>query len=223
VKSFTRKSILDGKELILLIDDHSKRVKNCTITCARSVCCHCGVDTVGSQAPFAFHGTRPRRFLVLVGTYVCKVAALLARWRCPHCHRTFTDYSSFARPHKAYTLPQMTERAAKYVSNTSTSYRTGVCWANLPIFYEEGPLDESVPPGRTDVVPSPVTMAHTSLFRWVTALAGDARQQSETLPADFTPASRKYTSEERRSVLIACRATCSVFLSDRAPTTALPC
>ena len=68
----------------------------------------------------------PVRFLVLVGSYVCKVAALLARWRCPHCRRTFTDYPPFACPHKAYTLPQMTERAAKYVSNTATSYRKGV-------------------------------------------------------------------------------------------------
>ncbi len=176
---------MDGNKLILLIGSHSKCVRNCTITCVTTVCCHCGLDVVGAQTPFAFHGTRPRRFLVLVGSYVCKVAALLARWRCPHCHGTFTDYPPFACPHNAYTLPQMTERAAKYVSNTSTSYRTGVRSANLPSFHEEGPTDESVPPGRTDVVPSLATMAHTSLFRWVTMLPVIERYRHLDIPKFF--------------------------------------
>jgi len=206
---------LDAKDLILLIDGHSELVRNRTITCATTICCHCGLDAVGAQTPFAFHGTRPRRFLVLVGSYVCKVGACLARWRCPHCHRTFTDYPPFARAHKAYTLPQMTERAAKYVSHTSTSYRRGVCWANLPIFYGQSPTDEPAPLGRTDAGSSVPTMAHTSLFRWVTTLGGDAQRQSDTLPVDSTPASHKSTSEQRRSILIACQATCSVLLSDQ--------
>ena len=166
--------------MILLIDGHSERVRNRTITCATTICRHCGLDAVAEQTPFAFHGARPRRFLVLVDSYVCKVAALLARWRCPHCHKTFTDYPPFACAHKAYTLPQMTERAAKYVSNTSTSYRRGVCSANLPIFHfhEESPTDESALLGQTDAGPSLTTMAHTSLFRWVTTLGGDEQRQS---------------------------------------------
>ncbi len=217
MRSFTPKNSLDGKELILLIDDHSERVRNRTITCATTFCCHCGLDAVGAETPFAFHGARPRRFLVLVGCYVCKVAALLARWRCLHCHRTFTDYPPFACAHKAYTLPQMTDRAVKYVSNTSTSYRRGVCWANLPIFYENSPTDESAPLGRMDAESSNTTMAHTSLFRWVTTLGGGEQRQSDTVPADYTPASHKYTSEQRRTMLIACRATCSGMLSDQTP------
>jgi len=204
---------LSGKELILLIDSHSERVRNRTITCAATVCCHCGLDAVAAQTSFAFHGTRPRRFLVVDGSYVRKVAALLARWRCPHCHRTFTDYPPFACAHKAYTLPQMTERAAKYVSNTTTSYRRGVCSANMPIFHEKSPADESAALGCADAGSNLTIMAHTSLFRWVTALAGGEQRQSVTVPADFTPASHKYTSERRRSILIACRATCSVVLS----------
>jgi transposase-like protein len=128
---------VDGQELIRLIDGHSEGVKNRTITCAATVCCHCGLDAASSQTPFILHGDRARRFLVVVGSYVCKVAALLARWRCPRCRKTFTDYPSFAYPYKAYTLPQITERAAKYVSNTATSYRKGVRLANLPIFYAQ--------------------------------------------------------------------------------------
>ena len=69
---------------------------------------------------------------------------------------------------------------------------------------------------------SRTTVAHTSLFHWVTALGRHALQQMETLRADFAPASRKYTSERRRSILIACRITCSVLLSDQAPSS-LPC
>jgi hypothetical protein len=112
----------------------------------------------------------------------------------------------------------MTERAAKYVSNMSTSYRMGVCSANLPIFYEESPTDESAPLGRMDAESSNTTMAHTSLFRWVTTLGGGEQRQSDTVSADYTPASHKYTSEQRRTILIACRATCSVLLSDQTPT-----
>ena len=49
---------------------------------------HWLVSTRPSVAGF----NAPRdRFLVLVGSYVCKVAGLLARWRCPHCRKTFTD------------------------------------------------------------------------------------------------------------------------------------
>jgi hypothetical protein len=106
----------------------------------------------------------------------------------------------------------MTERVAKYVSNTSTSYRRGVCSANLPVFYGESPADESAPLGRTDAEPSFTTMAHTSLFRWVTTLGRRGQRQSDTVPADYDPASHKYASEQRRTILIACRATCSLLL-----------
>jgi hypothetical protein len=217
-----RENSANGQVLILLINDHSERVNRRTITCATTVCCHCGMNAGSGQTPFAFHGTRARRFLVLVGSYVCKVPALLARWRCPHCCRTFTDYPSFACPHKAYTLPQMTERAAKYVSNAAISYRKGVCSAGLPIFYAQVPGVKSAQYTCTDTIPSLSTVAHTSLFRWVTALGRDALRQLETLPADFAPASRKWVSKKRRSILIACRARCSVLLSDRAAA-ASPC
>jgi transposase-like protein len=214
-----RKNPANAQVLIQLIDRHTESVKRGTITCATTVCCHCGLDVADRHTRFAFHGTRARRFLVLIGSYVCKVAALLTRWRCPHCHRTFTDYPPFACPRKAYTLPQMTERAAKYVNIVATSYRREVRSENLPIVYENGPTDASVMPGDTGEVPR---LSHTSLFRWVTTFGDRARQQPETVPADFRPASHKYTSEERRTVLIVCRAICSVLLPDQAPA-ALPC
>ena len=211
-----RQNSANTQLLIQLINGHSNRVKNRTVTCAATVCCHCGMDAANSQTPFTFHGTRARRFLVLVGSYVRKVAALLARWRCPRCHTTFTDYPSFACPYKAYTLPQMAERARMYVSNNSISYRNSVCCENLPIFYEELRPSRSGPPGCCDVISNLATMAHTSLFRWVTTLGKNLRPQLKIVPTEFAPAPHKFTSEERRSVLIACRATCSAMLSDGA-------
>jgi hypothetical protein len=217
-----RNSAAHGQGLIQQINAHSARVRKREITCTSTVCCHCSMHVGGSHAPFAFHGTRPRRFLVLVGLYVCRVPALLARWRCPHCHTTFTDYPSFACPHKAYTLPQMTERAAAYVNNTATSYRKGVCSGNLPIFYAQGPANKSVQHHHSDAILSCITMAHSSLFHWVTALSRDALRQPEPPDTDFAPAPRKYASERRRSILIACRATCSHLLLGPPPI-AQPC
>lgn len=217
-----REKSVDGQELIRLINGHSEHIKKCTITCATTVCCHCGMHVGGNHAPFAFHGARPRRFLVLVGLYVCKVPALLARWRCPDCRKTFTDYPSFACPHKAYTVPQMTERAAGYVNNTATSYRKGVCSGNLPIFYAQGPANTPVQHCYSDAILSRITMAHSSLFHWVTALSRDALRQPEPPDTDFAPAPSKYASERRRSILIACRATCSHLLLGQRPI-AQPC
>jgi transposase-like protein len=127
--------VTNGELLIERIDSYSDRVRKRAVPCAMTVCPHCGLDAASAQTPFTCHGARPRRFLVLVGPYVRKVAGLLARWRCPRCRRTFTDYPPFASPYKAYTLLQMTERAARYISNDWTSYRKGVCSASLPIFY----------------------------------------------------------------------------------------
>ena len=102
--------VTNGELLIERIDSYSDRVRKRAVPCAMTICPHCGLDAASAQTPFTCHGTRPRRFLVLVGSYVRKVAGLLARWRCPRCRRTFTDYPPFASPYKAYTLPQMTER-----------------------------------------------------------------------------------------------------------------
>jgi hypothetical protein len=111
----------------------------------------------------------------------------------------------------------MAERAAKYISNASTSYRKGVCSGNLPIFYEKLPSAESAPLGCTDERSSLPAMAHTSLFRWVTTLGGEVQRQSDGIPVDFAPPPHKFTSEQRRSILVDCRAACLILLSDQAP------
>jgi hypothetical protein len=198
----------DGQALILLIDSHSESVKRRTVVCAATACCHCGADLSGSPRGVVFHGTRNRRFLVIVGDYVHRVAALLARWQCSHCRRTFTDYPSFACPYKAYTLPQMAARAARYITDVMISYRTAVRSARLPICYQQSP------PGRRahccgDLAVSLTAVAHTSLFRWVTSLANKTLPRPSALSALLAPAARKYKSGDRRSILVACRDACA--------------
>lgn len=204
---------VDGQELILLINGHSERVTKRTIACATTKCCHCGAVATEGSRPFTFHGVRARRFFVLVGHYVCNVAARLSRWRCPHCHRTFTDYPPFACPHKAYTMPQIVRRAGTYVSDPAASYRKGVRSANLPIFHA-GPADTTAPRNAKNAMPCLATVAHSSLFHWVTALG---RRPLEIHRAELAPAARKYTSQRRRSILVACWANCSALLSRPAP------
>jgi transposase-like protein len=213
--------VANGELLIERIDSYSDRVRKRGVPCTTTVCPHCSLDVASAQTPFTCHGTRPRRFLLLVGSYVRKVAGLLARWRCPRCRRTFTDYPPFASPYKAYTLPQMTERAARYVSNDWTSYRKGVCSASLPIFYAQGRTHNVIENGNTAAVPNLTILAHTSLFRWVTTLAASALPNSTDMQRDFNPAPRKFTSEARRCLLIACRTACSVLLRTNTPTRAI--
>lgn len=205
----------DGNELIRSIGEHSERVKNHVADCSTTVCRHCGLDTADGQNDFVFHGSRARRFLIVVGLYVYKVTGFLARWRCPRCHRTFTDYPPFAHPYKAYAKPQMIERIMNYVCKDSATYRGEVRSANLPIFYAQtktkslGQQDDFDPDLAIPVV------AHTTLFRWISALAADACWKTATINADRTVASRKFTSTRRRAVLIACRANCLRLCSAR--------
>ena len=58
--------------------------------CYRTVCAACGKD-----APFAPHDLRKRSLRYIVVGQVVVVLILLARWRCRHCRRTFSDYPPF--------------------------------------------------------------------------------------------------------------------------------
>ena len=118
-------------------------------------------------------------------------------------------------------MPQMSERAALYISNESTSYRNGVCSANLPIFYAQTRASKSIDDSDTDVALNFTTLAHTSLFRWVTALAASALPNPTDLQRSFDPAPRKFTSEARRCLLIACQMACSVLIFANTPARAM--
>ncbi len=56
----------------------------------RTVCAACG-----KNAAFAPHELRKRGLRYITAGRVVVVMILLARWRCRHCQRTFTDYPPF--------------------------------------------------------------------------------------------------------------------------------
>ena len=81
-------------------------------------------------------------------------------------------------------------------------YGLKVCQSSMQM----GAAGKSAIHHRDDETPSISIVAHSSLFHWVTTLGKDVVWHLKTLHADFAPASRKYTSERRRSILIACDA-----------------
>jgi len=48
-----------------------------------------------AKSDFAPHELRSRELRYIVGTVVICVRLVLARWRCIHCGRCFTDYPDF--------------------------------------------------------------------------------------------------------------------------------
>ena len=193
----------DG-HLIAEIAAHSARVRKGNHRCSLSCCPHCG------RAPeptlfFRRHALRQRKFLVIQGRYVHGVEGLLARWRCPFCRRTFTEYPPFALPFKRYAVSQIAPRALDYVEEDGVSYRKAVLETFMPIFHWFDPVAEAhVREGGEPV------LAHTTLYRWVSTLGnGDCNTAPRERPREpFLPAAWKFLTPARRDVLLACRRCC---------------
>jgi hypothetical protein len=192
----------DG-HLIAEIAAHSARVRKGNHRCSLSCCPHCG-RAPESTLFFRRHAIRQRGFLVIDDRYVRKVEGILARWRCPFCRRTFTEYPPFALPFKHYAVPQIAPRALDYVQEDGISYRKAVLQRFMPIFH--------FATGRqADWEP---VLAHTTLYRWVSTLGnGLCRQASPERPRDsFQPAAWKFLTPARAQVLLACRRYCLASL-----------
>lgn len=58
--------------------------------CYRTVCANCK-----KSEGFAPHELRSRWLRYIVGNAVRSAKVFLARWRCCHCNRSFTDYPDF--------------------------------------------------------------------------------------------------------------------------------
>ena len=185
---------------------HSARVRKGNHRCSLSFCPHCG------RAPeptvfFRRHSLRQREFLVIDGRYIRAVGGLLARWRCPFCRRTFTEYPAFALPYKQYAIFQMAPRSLHYVENDEISYRKGVLQSYLPIFHWVEPSK-----GAAACVIGESVLAHTTLYHWVSAL-GDgsclpSTNECEQQGREFAPAEWKFVTLARRKVLLICRDRC---------------
>lgn len=160
---------------------------------------------------------RHRTFLIIDRRCVRSIPCVLVRWRCPTCGRTFTEYPPFAIPHKRYALAQVAPRALRYVEDDGISYRKGVLESALPVFH--WPPDDHSDSYTDDTR----ALAHSTLYRWVSALGGPAYAIPETFgdraDRSFAPAEWKFTTGKRRETLMACWRCCLLIglLSSSAP------
>ena len=183
---------------------HSARVRKGNHRCSLSRCPHCG-RAPESMLFFRRHALRHREFLVIQGRYVHTVEGLLARWRCPFCRRTFTEYPPFALPFKRYAVSQIAPRALDYVEEDGISYRKAVLETFMPIFHWFDPA--AGPDARADDEP---VLAHTTLYRWVSTLGNGLGNTTprERPRGPFLPAAWKFLTPARCDVLLACRRYC---------------
>ena len=193
----------DG-HLITEIAAHSARVRKGNHRCSLSCCPHCG-RAPESTLFFRRHALRHREFLVIEGRYVHAVEGLLARWRCPFCGRTFTEYPPFALPFKRYAVSQIAPRALEYVEDDGISYRKAVLETYMPIFHWFDPATDT----HAGEGGEPV-LTHTTLYHWVSALGNGACTSAlHDRPAGpFLPAAWKFLTPARCDVLLACRRHC---------------
>lgn len=162
-----------------------------------------------SDAFFSLHMVRERRLRVIVGRFVHEFTVTLVRWRCPNCRLTFTCYPPFMLPHKQYALPELGARAQRYVEDGSVSYREGVRESKLPIFHDAsiaGPGASELEK-ESEVAP---TLAHTTLFRWVTTLG--AVTPSSSMGQEQRIDCSKFRSQARKRRLTACLKFCRARL-----------
>ena len=178
-------------------------------TCNR--CPHCHEE----PEEFRLHDRRERSFLVVVGRVVKRVVSLVSRWKCTRCKRPFTLYPPFALPHKRYVRDDVFELAERYLERDELSYRAAVEVEGMPVFHD----------GRDDGTIDERSLAHSTLYRWLTffrSLGTTLREAlrlvrarsatSDLFRRIFPIAPTKYRSEERRTVLAAALRTLS---SDR--------
>jgi hypothetical protein len=72
------------------IKDHTERIESGRQPCHAEACPHCGV-----QETFRLHHRRRRTFRLVVEQCVRLFRSWILRFKCPNCHRTFTDYPPF--------------------------------------------------------------------------------------------------------------------------------
>ena len=72
------------------IKDHTQEIESGRQPCHAEACPHCAAQDV-----FRLHQRRRRSFRLVVERCVRVFRSWVLRFKCPNCHRTFTDYPSF--------------------------------------------------------------------------------------------------------------------------------
>jgi hypothetical protein len=122
-----------------VIRKHTDSITSGRIQSPRGSCPKC------SESPdtYKLHECRKRSFRFIFGCFVRKVISLLARWKCPICGHTFTEYPEFALPYKRYVVMDIDRLGENYLEN-SHSYQDTVSCEEGAIGYEQedGEIDE---------------------------------------------------------------------------------
>jgi hypothetical protein len=128
---------------------------------------------------------------------------LLTCWKCPECGKCFMGYPPFAMPYKRYTTPTICAFSQRYVENDAMTYRNLI---------EETPLLSSTCPEWE--------LSHSTIHRWISTLGrlNTTMSKAQDLILQVEPASticrdlagltvpaRRYLSESRKTLLLACR------------------
>jgi len=138
-----------------------------------------------------------------VGAVVHLVPGYLPRFECPACGRTFTEYPSFASPHKRYAAASILDRVRRFFQGLGVPCRKAMWVDRQRIVY--APHN-----GREDLR----QLSHTTLWRWLGWLGGTTmlRGEGSKLIRDKDPAvdlfrrpcpldPRRNRSGQRRQVL----------------------
>jgi hypothetical protein len=189
------------------------------VQCSLRRCPRCGCKRK-EKFFFRRHAIRYRFLFIVVGRMIYRIKVSLIRWKCPACECTFTDYPSFAIPHKRYSFSQMRERARQYILDNRVSYRKGVATSALPLFHANGNIACAGMSEQEKQSEEIHTMAHSTLYHWVTTL-GCSKYNSQDAscptgyknhnpeqprePVAFVISPRKYRKRARKRVLEACR------------------
>ena len=184
------------------INQYSDQVRRSKNPCHLPSCPLCQV----TPEHFKRHDKRQRQFLVIVEQFVHVVIGLLTCWKCQGCGKCFTGYPCFALPYKRYTLPTICSFTQRYVESDSMTYRK---------------LIQQNPIGSSQICSSAEwQLDHSTIHRWIGTLGQydtiTRKAQDLILQADpssticrdlagLTVACRKYTSEKRKTLLLACR------------------
>jgi hypothetical protein len=184
------------------INQYSDQVRRSKNPCHLPSCPLCQV----TPEHFKRHDKRQRQFLVIVEQFVHVEIGLLTCWKCPGCGKCFTGYPPFALPYKRYTLPTICAFSRRYVENDSMTYRKLI---------QQNPIG-SLQIGNA----AEWQLDHSTVHRWIGTLgqyetitrkAQDLILQANPAStvcrdlAGLTVACRKYTSQWRKTLLLACR------------------
>ncbi|MFC1886217.1 DUF6431 domain-containing protein [Thermodesulfobacteriota bacterium] len=176
-----------------LIQSHTDKIVSGNIVAPERPCPRC------SKKPetYKLHECRKRFFRFVVKNFIHIALTLLARWKCPICRETFTQYPEFALPHKRYVKSDIRGFSKNYIEDEKQTYASVVTHNNGTIGYQH---DDNRPVDRL--------LNPSTPWRWINWLGRIANEPLKEMP-DLQPPEvypEKYSSLHRKRILQAARA-----------------